>query len=98
MMDDKYWPRGIDEIEDKVSLINEPLAAPEGTTALPTVYRQPPLHGLIAGALANVEALIERLELGVRAQDNERALVRELYVQCRRQREVLAAALRLELE
>jgi hypothetical protein len=78
--------------------INEPLSAPEGTMALPTVYRQPPLHGLIAGALANVEALIERLELGVRAQDNERAMVRELYVQCRRQREVLAAALRLELE
>jgi hypothetical protein len=26
MRDDKYWPRGIEEVEEKVSLINEPLA------------------------------------------------------------------------
>ena len=44
------------------------------------------------------EALIARLEVGVRVADSGRALIRELYVQCRRQREVLAAALRLELE
>jgi hypothetical protein len=45
------------------------------------------------------EALLNRLELGVRIPDNQRATIRELYVQTRRQREVLAATLRLkELE
>jgi hypothetical protein len=37
---DKFWPRDIAELEDKVSLINEPLSAPEGTVALPVVQRE----------------------------------------------------------
>jgi hypothetical protein len=46
--------------------------------------------------LADVESLIARLELGVAVANSGWGLVRDLYVQCRRQREVLAAALRLE--
>ena len=58
--------------------------------------RQRSLHALVAQNLADVESLIGRLEGGVGVADSGRALVRELYVQCRRQREVLSAALRLE--
>jgi hypothetical protein len=39
-----------------------------------------------------------RLEAGVPIANSGRATVRDLYVQTRRQREVLVAALRLELE
>ena len=53
---------------------------------------------VIAENLTAVEHLLTRLEAGVRVANNGRATVRDLYVVCRRQREVLAAALRLELE
>jgi hypothetical protein len=52
----------------------------------------------VAQNLADIESLIARLESGVRVADSGRGLIRDLYVQCRKQREVLAAALRLELE
>ena len=52
----------------------------------------------MAQNLADIESLIARLESGVRVADSGRGLIRDLYVQCRKQREVLAAALRLELE
>ena len=51
---------------------------------------------MIAETLANVELLLAQLEAGVRVPDNQRAVVRELFVQSQRQREMLAAALRLE--
>jgi hypothetical protein len=57
-----------------------------------------PLHAVIAENLAAVEHLLTRLEGGVRIANSGRATVRDLYVVCRRRREVLAAALRLELE
>jgi hypothetical protein len=50
---------------------------------------------VIAETLANVELLLGQLEAGVRVADNQRQLVRDLYVATQRQREVLAAALRL---
>ena len=34
MRDDKYWPRDIAEVEEKVSLINEPLVAPDRTSEI----------------------------------------------------------------
>ena len=52
----------------------------------------------MAQNLADVEGLIARLELGVAVAASGRGLIRDLYVQCRKQREVLVAALRLELE
>ena len=51
---------------------------------------------MIAETLANVELLLAQLESGVRVPDNQRAVARELFVCSQRQREVLAAALRLE--
>jgi hypothetical protein len=44
MRNDRYWPRDIAEVAEKVSLINEPLAAPDGTVALPVLNREKPLH------------------------------------------------------
>jgi hypothetical protein len=60
--------------------------------------RQRSLHAIIAQSLADVEGLIARLEAGVGVGASGRGLIRDLYVQCRKQREVLAAVLRLELE
>jgi hypothetical protein len=60
--------------------------------------QQRSLHAIVAQNLADVEALIGRLELGVGIADSGRGLVRDLYVQCRKQREILAAVRRLELE
>ena len=97
-MTNKYWPRTSDELAaDPIphSLINQPVHENVG---LLVPRQQRPLHAIIAQSLKETEALIGRLELGVRAADSGRALVRELYVQCRRQREILSAALRLELE
>jgi len=55
-----------------------------------------PLHAVIAETLANVELLLGQSEAGVKVADNQRGLVRDLFVATQRQREVLAAALRLE--
>jgi hypothetical protein len=46
---------------------------------------------MVVQSLEETEALINRLEVGVRVADSGRALIRELYVQARKQREVLAA-------
>jgi len=53
--------------------------------------QQRSLHAIIAQNLKDTEALIGRLGLG-------RAFIREFYVQARKQREMLSAVLRLELE
>jgi len=77
-----------------VSLINESLP-PDNVSTLGRA-KQRSLHAVVAQNLADVESLIAGLELRVAVADSGRGLVRDLYVQCRRQREVLAAALRLE--
>ena len=101
MMDDtrdRFRPRGIDD--PAVSLLNEPIAFRDsGDSAV--LHKWPkvrPLHAVIAETLANVELLLAQLEAGVRVADGHRGLIRELYVSTQRQREVLSAALRLELE
>ena len=100
MMDDtkdRYRPRTLDDPEPP-SLINEPIAYRDQGDAT-VLHRWPkarPLHGVIAETLANVELLLAQLECGVRVADNQRDLVRQLYVSTQRQREILAAALRLE--
>jgi hypothetical protein len=98
MRDDKYWPRDIAEVEDKVSLINEPLVAPDGTTALPVCYRERPLHAVLCESLKQTRELLNRLELrGVRvARAEQREVVRLLYVATRNQVQALAAVLELE--
>jgi hypothetical protein len=58
--------------------------------------RQRPTHAIIAESLASIEGLLARLELGLHVSDQQRATIRKLYVQTRRERDVLAVALRLE--
>jgi hypothetical protein len=96
----KYWPRQFDELATDpipATFINEPpLADNVGVLVLPKARSLP---ALIAQALSDAEALIDRLELvGVDVAASGRPLIRDLYVQCRKQREILAAVLRLELE
>jgi hypothetical protein len=90
----KYHPAQIDEVEDRRSLISEPVPSPN-VVALPKARS---LHAVIAQSLQDIEGLIARLEAGVRVADSQRLVIRDLYVQCRKQREILEAALRLELE
>jgi hypothetical protein len=94
----KYWPRTGEELAEDptpVSFINRPVHENVGVL-VPSQQRS--LHAVVVQNLADVEALIERLELGVGVADSGRALIRELYVQARKQRELLEAASRLELE
>jgi hypothetical protein len=95
---DRYRPRRFDEDPPPVSLLNEvpEYRDREGATVLHRWPKGRPLHAVIAETLANVELLLGQLEAGVRVADNQRDLVRELYVATQRQREVLVAALRLE--
>jgi hypothetical protein len=79
-----------------VTFINEPL--PPDNVGVLVPGRQRSLHAMVAQNLADVEALIGRLEVGVGVVDSGRGLVRDLYVQCRKQREILSAVLRLELD
>jgi hypothetical protein len=97
MMDDirdRFWPRAFDEIaDDPISLLNEPLP-PDNVIVLPKTRS---LHAILCENLASVEGLLKRLEGGVQVANSGRATMRDLYVVCRRQRDALAAALRLEL-
>jgi hypothetical protein len=98
-MRDRYWPRTFEELADDPvprSFINQPLLPDNVAALLPS--QRCSLHAVVAQNLADVEALIGRLELGVRVADSGRGLIRDLYVQCRKQREILSAVLRLELE
>ena len=98
MRDDKYWPRDIEEVGEKPSLINEPLAAPNGTVALPVIYRERPLHAVLCESLVQTKELLNRLEArGVYVpRDAQREIVRLLYVVTRNQVKALAATLELE--
>jgi hypothetical protein len=98
MRDDRYRPFDIEELEDKPSLINEPLAAPDGTTALPVCYRERPLHAVLRESLKQTKELLNRLEArGVYVpRDAQREVFRLLYVATRHQVQALAATLELE--
>ena len=95
---DKYWPHDIPEAGQKISLLHEPISYRDtgDSTVLHRWPKARPLHAVIAETLAKVELLLGQLEAGVRVADNQRDLVRQLYVCSQRQREVLSAALRLE--
>jgi hypothetical protein len=99
MRDDRYWPRQFDEMAEDptpVTVLNEPVPADNVGVLVPG--RQRSLHAVVAQSLKDVEGLIGRLELGVAVADSGRGLIRDLYVQSRRMREILAQVLRLELE
>ena len=94
-MDDKYWPRQIEELEQDsdVLLINEPIV-PDNVIALPKARS---LHAVLCEALTNTKALLTRLETGITVpRDQQREVVRELYVATRRQVKALAACLELQ--
>jgi hypothetical protein len=88
----------IAEVAEKVSLINEPLAAPDGTVALPVFNREKPLHAQLCEVLVHTKELLAPLEAkGVRVpRDDQWQVVREVYVQTRRQLQALAAVLELD--
>ena len=92
----KFWPCPVEEMEDRGSFISQPLLPDNVAMLVPSQQRS--LYAVIAQNLKDVEALIVRLDLGVGVAASGRALVRDLYVQCRKQREILEAALRLKLE
>jgi hypothetical protein len=93
----RYWPKQFEEmLEDDIpsTIINQPLCAAVPLTLLPTKPRS--LHAVLCEALTNTQALLARLEAGVRvAEAGQRETVRELYVQTRHQREALIACLEL---
>jgi len=73
--------------------LNEPLP-PDNVTAL--VPRQRSLHAVLCQALTNSRALLTRLESGVTVpRQEQREVVRLLYVATRHQVKALAAVLEL---
>ena len=95
MRDDRYRPADIDEMEQKVSLINEPIRE---VIELRPGQSAVSLHALLVGVRNQAQALLDRLETrGVVVwRDDQRATVRELYVQTKRQVKALAATLELD--
>ena len=100
MRDDRYRPADIEELEEKPSLINEPIRE---VIELRPGQSAASLHALLVGVRNQAQALLERLETrGVyvpREGQREvvRALVvRALYVATRNQVRALSAVLELE--
>ena len=87
MRDDRYRPADIDEMEP----IREVIELRPGQSAVS-------LHALLVGVRNQAQALLDRLETrGVVVwRDDQRATVRELYVQTKRQVKALAATLELD--
>jgi hypothetical protein len=96
MRDDKYWPRQIDELErDPIpqTVLTEPLP-PDNVIALPKARS---LHAVLVESLNSTQALLRRLESGVTVpKDQQREIVRLLYVATRHQVKALTACLELE--
>jgi len=83
------------EDEVPVSLINEPMP-PDNVTALVRSNRRS-LHAVLCEALTNTQALLSRLEAGVTVpRQEQREVVRLLYVATRHQVKALAAVLELD--
>jgi hypothetical protein len=95
-MDRRYWPRQFDEIEGTpLTWINEPVP-PDNVRSIGRAARRP-LHAILCEALTNTQALLARLEAGVTVpRDQQREIVRLLYVATRHQVKALAAVLELE--
>jgi hypothetical protein len=90
MRDDRFRPCEISEAADVISWINEP------TVDIPP-RRQLPLHAVMNDVRSHTEVLAARLEAGVRARsDEQRDVIRRLYLQTKRQLEALSACLDLE--
>ena len=78
-----------------VSLINQPLLPDNVRTLVRPNQRS--LHAVLCEALTNTQALLTRLEAGVTVpRDQQREVVRSLYVATRHQAKALAAVLELD--
>ena len=92
-MTSKYHPAQINEIENRRSLISDP-PPPENVISLP---KSRPLHAVLVESLNSTQALLRRLEDGVTVpRDQQREIVRLLYVATRHQVQALAATLELD--
>ena len=78
-----------------VSFINQPV--PPDNVGVLVRTKQRSLHAVLCEALTNTQALLSRLEAGVTVpRDQEREVVRLLYVATRHQVRALSAVLELE--
>ena len=96
MRDDRYRPADVAEVEQKVSLLNEPIR--DEVIELRPGQASASLHALLVGVRNQAQALLDRLETrGVYVpKDQQREVVRLLYVATRNQVRALAACLELE--
>jgi hypothetical protein len=96
MRDDRYRPADVAEVEQKVSLLNEPIH--DEVIELRPGQSAASLHALLVGVRNQAQALLDRLETrGVYVpKDQQREVVRLLYVAIRNQVRALAACLELE--
>ena len=96
MRDDRYRPADIAEVEQRVSLLNEPVL--EEVIELRPGQSAASLHALLVGVRNQAQALLERLETrGVYVpREGQREVVRALYVATRNQIRALSAVLELE--
>ena len=91
-MTSKYWPAQIDETENRPSFISQPLP-PENVITLPKARS---LHAVLVENLNSTRALLQRLEDGIHVpRQEQREIVRLLYVSTRHQGAALAAVLEL---
>jgi hypothetical protein len=89
----KYHPAPIGEIEDRPSLISEPLPPPN----VISLRHSRPLHAVLVESLNAMQALRRQLEDGVNVpHDAQCEVVRSLFVATQQQEKALAAALELE--
>ena len=95
MRDERYRPADVAEVEQKVSLLNEPI---HEVIELRPGQASASLHALLVGVRNQAQALLDRLETrGVYVpKDQQREVVRLLYVATRNQVRALAACLELE--
>jgi hypothetical protein len=98
MFDNKYRARTFEEMADDpipVTLINEPVP-PDNVSALVRT-KQRSLHAVLVESLNSTRALLTRLENGVHVPRNDqREIIRALYVATRHQVQALAAVLELD--
>jgi hypothetical protein len=97
-MDDRYHPRSFDELASDpipTTLLNEPLP-PDNVSTL--VRPKRPLHAVLVESWNSTQALLTRLESGgvTVPRQQQREIIRSLYVATRHQVKALAAVLELD--
>jgi len=95
---DRYWPRRFEEMASDpvpVSWLNEPTPPNNVATLVP---RQRSIHAVLVENLNSTQALLTRLESGgvTVPRNQQREVVRLLYVATRHQVKALAAVLELD--